>query len=570
VSRRVPLVTCAALLTCVAFGCLDAIAPGHGGGRSGSIGLMPVFEGAESGGIPGDVDLIRLTIHDPPSPDTTIDRPVTPGQEEISVSVPVSLNGAVDSVVVRFQAIRSSDNTVLYSGADTVAVGAGLPTTATPIVAVYVGPGKNVLSISIAPTAVSLKPGDTVAFDVVALDSSDATIVGMPALFASRDPSRVTVNAAGVARAVSVGTSYVVVMSGARASVRDSALVTVSAAPQALIALAPASVNIVDTVGTADPAARFVTVTNTGGGTLGGLAVGTLTYGASQPGGWLFATLNGTTAPTTLNLQATKGGLPAGTYTVTVPVQSAAASNSPQSVSVTFQIVAAATPLASMTVTPGFRVMLLGDTVTLQAAGKDSAGNPVATPGLAFVSRTPAVASVGAASGKVTAVAGGSTVVAAQSGSVGDSALVVVASTGSAVVSALAGGRYYGTVKVGDTVTVQVAVDLRAVPTEVLGSYDAVLNWNSATLRYVRSDSVAGGFAAPTINEAQTATGTLRFGSADPNGVPGQVAVIQVKFVAAASGGSPLTITLSDLSAAKTFTNLLAAAALVSGQVTVR
>jgi len=577
VSRRTPPVTFAALLACVAVGCLDGIAPGHGGARSGSLGLVPVFEGAASGGIPGDVDLIRLTIHDPPSPDTTIDRAVTPGQEEITVSVPLLLNGAVDSVVIRFQAIRTSDSTVLYSGTDTVEVGAGLPTTTAPIVAAYVGPGKNVRSISIAPTAASLKPGDSVAFDVVAVDSSLATISGMPVLFASRDAGRVTVNAAGVARAVSVGTAYVVATSGARASIRDSALVTVSAAPQALIALSPGSVSIQDTAGTSDPAARTVTVTNTGGGTLGGLTVGTVTYGASQPGGWLFASLNGTTAPTTLTLQAVKGPLPAGTYTATVPIQSAAASNSPQSVSVTFQIAAAANVLASLTVSPGFRVMLPGDTMTLQVAGKDANGNPVAVSGLTFTSRFPSIATVNAATGLVTAVGptGAGVAIVAQApsgaGTVADSTMVDVPPAGTSVVSAQVGAREFATAKVGDTLVAQVVANLRAVPGEVLGSYDVALNWNPADLTYVRSDSVGGGFAAPTVNAAQADSGVLRFGSADPNGSASPVALIQVTFVAKAAGTtSQLLLTPSDLSAARTFTNLLLQSWWVQGFITIR
>ena len=53
---------------------------------------------------------------------------------------------------------------------------------------------------------------------------------------------------------------------------------------------------------------------------------------------WLTATLSGTTAPATLNLQVAPGILNAGTYTTTVNLSSSVAGNSPQGVVVTFRV----------------------------------------------------------------------------------------------------------------------------------------------------------------------------------------------------------------------------------------
>ena len=456
-SRRFYLVTAAALLCGAAAGCLDAIAPGHGGARGASFGLIPVFEGATSGGIPGDVDLIRLTIHDPPTPDTTIDRSVAPGQDSITLTIPIALNGARDLVVVQFQALRSSDNTVLYSGTDTVPVSAGQATSA-PIVAAYVGPGKNILSIAIVPSAAILQPGDTLSFQFRAVDSAGDSIVGMPGLFASRAPAVMSVAASGLAKAIDTGSTYIVVTSGARSSIKDSARVTVTRGAQGI---------------------------------------------------------------------------------------------------------------ASLALQPGFAMVQVGANVTLAVTAKDANGTTVPATGVTFVSRTPGVASVGA-TGLVSGAAAGTAVIVASAGSAADSMLVAVAASGSAVVSALDSGRAFAQAKVGDTVSVLVMADLRAVPGQLLGSYNALLVWNTATLRYVASDTVSGGFAAPTINQNLVASGELPFGSADPNGTAGQVVLLQIKFVAAASGTSPISIGLSDLSAAKTFTQLLPAATLVSGTVTVR
>jgi CARDB/Fibronectin type III domain len=126
-----------------------------------------------------------------------------------------------------------------------------------------------------------------------------------------------------------------------------SAALTVTAAPA--IALSSTSLTIAATVAGPNPAAQTVDVENGGGGTLGGLAVGPIAYGAGQPEGWLAAALDGPTTPATLTLQATIGTLPAGTYSAVVPVTSPVAANSPVAVSVTFTV--AAPVLADLVVT---------------------------------------------------------------------------------------------------------------------------------------------------------------------------------------------------------------------------
>jgi hypothetical protein len=97
-----------------------------------------------------------------------------------------------------------------------------------------------------------------------------------------------------------------------------------------------------DTIGTANPAPKTVQVTNSGG-SLTGLGVDPIGYGTGASG-WLTAALSATTAPATLTLAANLSGLAAGTYTATVPVTSAVASNSPQWVEVAFTVVPAAPP----------------------------------------------------------------------------------------------------------------------------------------------------------------------------------------------------------------------------------
>jgi hypothetical protein len=93
--------------------------------------------------------------------------------------------------------------------------------------------------------------------------------------------------------------------------------------------------------GGGNPTAQTVAITNGGGGTLSGLTATVVSYGGG-PTGWLQApTLNGTTAPATLTLQALTGSLAAGTYTALVQITAGAgATGSPQQVLVTFNVAA--------------------------------------------------------------------------------------------------------------------------------------------------------------------------------------------------------------------------------------
>jgi hypothetical protein len=196
-----------------------------------------------------------------------------------------------------------------------------------------------------------------------------------------------------------------------------------------------------------------------------------------------------------------------------------------------------------------------------------------------FVSRAPSVARVDSVTGVVTGVAAGTAVVVASatgaSGAVLDSLLVAVPATGQAVAVALANGHTFATARVGDSLPILIVVDLRAVPAEKLGSYNAQLDWSPSVATFEVIGALAvNGFVAPTVNTSNAASGQLRFGAADPVGSTAQpVGLAAIRLRAAASGSSALTFTLTDLSAAVTFTNLLTrapAALVVSGTVRVQ
>lgn len=131
---------------------------------------------------------------------------------------------------------------------------------------------------------------------------------------------------------------------GASNSPRDiSVTLTVSSGP--LIVVASPSLSFSSTTG-ASPSAQVVAISNGGGGILSGLST-TLQYTGTA--GWLTATLNTSTAPATLTVQPSHTGLSAGTYTATIRVNSAVASNSPVSILVTYTVAQPATIALSAT-----------------------------------------------------------------------------------------------------------------------------------------------------------------------------------------------------------------------------
>jgi hypothetical protein len=117
-----------------------------------------------------------------------------------------------------------------------------------------------------------------------------------------------------------------------------SVTLTVDPPPPPALAVTPATASFVATQGAASPAAKTVSVSNTGSGTL------QVTAGASAS--WLAVTPASATAPATLTLTPTTGALAPGTYTATVTVTAttAGATGSPKTVDVTLTVNPATPP----------------------------------------------------------------------------------------------------------------------------------------------------------------------------------------------------------------------------------
>ena len=111
-----------------------------------------------------------------------------------------------------------------------------------------------------------------------------------------------------------------------------------TAAPSTL-AVTPAAMQFASTGGAA-PAAQSIQITNSGTGTLAWTATGSAS--------WISVSPASGTAPSTLSVTVSPAGLSAGTYTGSVQIAAAGASNTPASIGVTFTV-AASPPVLAVT-----------------------------------------------------------------------------------------------------------------------------------------------------------------------------------------------------------------------------
>jgi hypothetical protein len=116
--------------------------------------------------------------------------------------------------------------------------------------------------------------------------------------------------------------------------------VTFTVTPRPTLELSRTAVAISTISGAANPAPETVNLTSSTSAPAAGLAA-SIAYNEAAQAGWLTATVNPNTTPSTLTLQASAGARPAGTYTATVTVTSTDASNAPRQVTVTFTVVPA-------------------------------------------------------------------------------------------------------------------------------------------------------------------------------------------------------------------------------------
>jgi uncharacterized protein (TIGR03437 family) len=169
----------------------------------------------------------------------------------------------------------------------------------------------------------------------------------------------------------------------------SDAINIMAAAPSA-IAVAPASLQFAYSVGGAVPAAQSIQITNSGGSVL----ALTGTVGTASGGNWLAASWNSANTPATVSVLVNPSGLTAGTYTGTIQISAAGASNSPVSVAVTLSVAAAPPSLAVAPQALTFNYTVGGAAPAAQNISITNAGGGTlswaASSGASWVSLSPA------------------------------------------------------------------------------------------------------------------------------------------------------------------------------------
>jgi len=236
--------------------------------------------------------------------------------------------------------------------------------------------------------------------------------------------------------------------------------------------------------------------------------------------------------------------------------------------------VAPLTAPAAVLVNPGYLTVTTlspGNRAQLSAVVTDIAGKQLSPSLATWTSRAPGVATV-SSTGLVTGVVSGSAVMVATAAlGVADSLVVLVGDAtilpGNPLVLPVTGGRSFDVAKIGQPIAIDVVVDLKAVPTELLGSYDARLTWNAGVLRF--DSTQAGMFAALAVIPDTAAGGILRFSATNLVGAAGFLTLARVWFTAIGPGPSGHVLSLTTMTAALTGIDLLPGLLVAPGGVTV-
>jgi len=119
------------------------------------------------------------------------------------------------------------------------------------------------------------------------------------------------------------------------------------------------------------------------------------------------------------------------------------------------------------------------------------------------------------------------------------------------------------------TVTITVIADMRSAT--LLGAATVELSWNPAVLQYV-SDAEAGSGVGALVGSANAANGSLVLSAASASGFGGTVQLRNVTFLVNSTTGrtGSLTLLVTELTAATSFTSLLPTTLAISYPLVIR
>jgi uncharacterized protein YjdB len=530
-------------LLLMAWACGEVVSPT---GRHVSLSIVPVFDA--NGALASNADRLRIRIlRDSASTivtvkDTTV---AVDADGNVNVNIDVLLLQSPSVFTVMLDAIRSTDAALLFSGhADIVVTStAGSAPQEVQIPVAY--SGARGTRVVVSPKDTLVTPGGSFTMRSTVFDASNA-VIQVPVsyyLINASDASKLTLNRlTGAANGAAGQFGTVLVLALTADSLRDTARIVLGVVPVATVTVSPPSATLVPG-GTQQLTATTKDASNN-------VLTGRVIAWSSSDNS--VATVNTSGLVTAV--------APGGPVTITATSEGQSGTSS-----ITVNSLA-----AGVVVTPGAGTIAAGG-ATLQLSGTvvDGSGNPTALAIQSWVSRNSSVATV-SSTGLVTSGTAGTAVIVASGFGFVDSALVSVGAAGNVVVTALSGGRGFKVVQVGNTVTVDVVADLQFTGGEKLGSYNAMLTWDPAKLTYMNTQ--AGDFPAPILNEAGAGTGTLLFTQASANGVAGAPVLARIQFQATAVGAGAPSLSITEMSAALTFTDFFAngRVSVTNGSVTVR
>jgi uncharacterized protein YjdB len=249
-----------------------------------------------------------------------------------------------------------------------------------------------VARVDVAPTSVSLNPGQTSQLTATAYDASNNVLV-RPVTWSSGDASVATVSATGLVTAVALGTATISATSG---GVTGTSLITVALVPVASVSVTPGAPRLAPN----DTLRLTATAFDGTGNVISG-----------RPTTWASSNNSIATVSTTGLVTAVSQTTEAATITATIDGVSGSAT-------------VLITPITSVVVTPSTATIALNLTTQLSAVARNAAGN-VLTPPITWVSQAPGIASV-STTGLVTATGAGSTTIEARANGAGANGADVV------------------------------------------------------------------------------------------------------------------------------------------------
>ena len=336
-----------------------------------------------------------------------------------------------------------------------------------------------VAAVAVIPGSAALDVGASKAFTAVATDANGNTLAGRPVTWASANTSIATVSTAGLVTGTGAGTTNITATAEGRtgtAQVVVTATTPPPPIPVASVVVNPgtASLNIGGSV------TLSATLRDANGATLSGRAI---TWSSSA------------TAIATVSSTGVVNAIAPGSATIT-------ATSEGKSGSATITVLPQAPPsVASVTIVPNGATIDSGQTVTLTATVRDSAGNALSGRAVSWSNNGSSVATV-SQSGVVTSVALGSAPITAKSDTASASVIVTVRRVPVASV-----------IVVPSSATIQVAATVTLTDTTKDASGNVLANrpvtWSSSapTIASVDANGTVTGRAAGSATITGTSEG---------------------------------------------------------------